>query len=82
MDSNLAPYDQLVRIIIGVTAGWEFFIMPNHWWLILFSFGFLISGLLGICPIYMLIDSFIIRMMQHESEQLGACAQIRWMNWA
>jgi hypothetical protein len=54
MDSNLGPYDQLVRIIIGVAAGWEFFIMP-HWWLILISFGFSLSGLIGICPIYMLI---------------------------
>jgi Protein of unknown function (DUF2892) len=56
MDSNLGPYDQLVRIIIGVAAGWEFLIIPNHWWLVLFSFGFLISGLIGICPIHMLID--------------------------
>jgi hypothetical protein len=56
MHSNVGPYDQLVRIIIGVAAGWEFFLMPNHWWLILFSFGFLMSGLIGICPIYMLID--------------------------
>jgi hypothetical protein len=56
MDSNLGPYDQLVRIIVGVAAGWVFFIMPSHWWLILFSSGFLISGLIGICPIYMLID--------------------------
>jgi hypothetical protein len=51
----LGPYDQLVRIIIGVAAGWEFFIMPNHWWLILLSFGLLITGLIGICPIYILI---------------------------
>jgi hypothetical protein len=55
MSGNLGPYDQLVRIVIGVAAGWESFIMPNHWWLILFSFGFLMSGLLGLCPIYTLI---------------------------
>jgi hypothetical protein len=56
MGSNVGPYNQLVRIIIGVVAGWEFFIKPNDWWLILLSFGFLMSGLLGVCPIYMLID--------------------------
>jgi Protein of unknown function (DUF2892) len=55
MDSNLGSYDQLVRLIIGVAAGWEFFIMPNQWWLVFISFGFLLSGLMGICPIYVLI---------------------------
>lgn len=58
MDSNLGPIDQLIRIIIGVAAGWEFLIMPTgHWWLFLFSFGFLMSGLLGICPIYTLVGA-------------------------
>jgi Protein of unknown function (DUF2892) len=53
MNTNMSPIDQLIRIIIGVTAGWEYLIVPSHhWWLILFSFGFLMSGWLGSCPIY------------------------------
>lgn len=58
MDSNLGPFDQLIRIIIGVAAGWEFLLMPtHHWWLFPFSFGFLMSGLLGVCPIYTLVGA-------------------------
>jgi hypothetical protein len=56
MDSNVGPYDQLIRIIIGVAAGWEVFLMPAQgWWLILLSLSSLMSGVLGICPIYRLI---------------------------
>ena len=56
MDTNLGPIDQLIRIIIGAVAGWEYFIAPHgHWWLLLFSFGFLMSAWLGFCPIYKLV---------------------------
>jgi len=56
MDTNVGPYDQLIRIIMGVALGWEVFLMPaQSWWLLLLSFGFLISGVLGTCPIYTLL---------------------------
>jgi Protein of unknown function (DUF2892) len=56
MNSNVGPYDQLIRIIIGVAVGWEVFLKPAQgWWLLLLSFGFLMSGVLGFCPIYTLI---------------------------
>lgn len=56
MDTNLGPADQLIRIIIGVAAGWEFLLMPtHHWWLFPLSFGFFMSGALGFCPIYALV---------------------------
>jgi hypothetical protein len=56
MESNLGPYDQLIRIVIGMGAGWQYFLTPNHhWWLVPFSLGFLLSGLIGICPIYALL---------------------------
>ncbi len=56
MDGNLGPYDQLVRIIIGMAAGWQYFLMPaHHAWLMFFAVGFLLSGLIGICPIYALV---------------------------
>jgi Protein of unknown function (DUF2892) len=53
MNTNVGPIDQLIRVIIGVAAGWEYLIAPHHhWWLILLSLGFLMSGWLGICPVY------------------------------
>jgi hypothetical protein len=56
MESNLSPYDQLVRIVIGLAAGWQYFLTPvQHGWLMPFSIGFLLSGLIGICPIYALV---------------------------
>jgi Protein of unknown function (DUF2892) len=58
VNNNVGPFDQLFRVIIGVAAGWVFLLMPTgHWWLILFSFGFLMSGFLGICPIYTVIGA-------------------------
>jgi Protein of unknown function (DUF2892) len=58
MDSNLGPFDQLIRIMIGVAAGWEFLLMPNgRWWLFFISFGFLMSGALGFCPVYTLVGA-------------------------
>jgi Protein of unknown function (DUF2892) len=56
MDTNVGPIDQLIRVIIGVAAGWEYLIMPHqHWWLVPISFSFLMSGWLGVCPIYILL---------------------------
>jgi len=56
MGSNVGPYDQLIRIIIGVAAGWEVILEPAQgWWLSLLSFGFLMSGVLGFCPVYKLM---------------------------
>ena len=56
MDSNMGPYDQLIRIVLGLAAGWECFFLPEQrWWLFLLSSGFFASGMLGWCPIYKLI---------------------------
>jgi hypothetical protein len=55
MESNLGPYDQLIRIIIGLVIGWEFFLMPTHRGLLMFfSSVFLLSGLIAFCPVYAL----------------------------
>jgi amino acid transporter len=56
MESNLGPYDQLVRIVIGVAIGWECFLMPTHHGLLMFfSLAFLLSGFIGFCPVYALV---------------------------
>jgi Protein of unknown function (DUF2892) len=56
MYSNVGPYDQLIRIIIGVAVGWEVLLNPAQaWWLLLVSFGFVMSGVLGFCPMYWLL---------------------------
>lgn len=56
MESNLGPFDQLIRIVIGVAIGWQFFLMPTHHGLLMFlSLVFLLSGLIAFCPVYALV---------------------------
>ena len=55
METNIGPYDQLIRIVIGVAVGWECFLMPTHHGLLMFfSLAFLLSGFVAFCPVYAL----------------------------
>ena len=65
MESNLGPYDQLIRIVIGVAIGWECFLMPTHHGLLMFlSLAFLLSGFVGFLP------GVRIGRRQHEQNQI------------
>ncbi len=56
MNDNVSPIDQLIRIIVGVIAAWEFMLQPQgRAWLVFFSAFFFLSGMLGRCPLYTLI---------------------------
>jgi hypothetical protein len=54
MNENVSPIDQWIRIVVGVTAGWEFMLL-GHMWLLFLSAFFFLSGMLGRCPLYTLI---------------------------
>ena len=58
MNDNVSPIDQLIRIIVGVIAAWEFMLQPQgRAWLLFFSAFFFLSGMLGRCPLYTLIGA-------------------------
>jgi hypothetical protein len=58
MEENVGPLDQTIRIFVGIMAGWEFFLLPgSHWWLIPFALFFILSGSVGLCPIYSFLSA-------------------------